>query len=131
MSKQHITLSDGDRSTLARLLSGGTLRARTFKRATALLELDRGKTLADVAATLSVNYNTVASWRDGYGKRSFDAELQELAKRIERLPPERATDWCNQLEQRWSATDVEIRGRSELLTMCRIQRVDARMRGHS
>jgi len=66
MNKQHITLSDDDRSTLERLLSGGTLRARKFKRATALLELDRGKTLADVAVTLSVNYNTVASWRDGY-----------------------------------------------------------------
>ena len=52
---------------LRRLWHGcGTLRARKFKRATALLELDRGKTLADVAVTLSVNYNTVASWRDGY-----------------------------------------------------------------
>jgi len=66
MNKQHITLSDHDRSTLERLLSAGTLSARKFKRATALLELDRGKTLADVAATLSVNYNTVACWRDGY-----------------------------------------------------------------
>lgn len=66
MNKQHISLSDDDRSTLERLLSHGTLSARKFKRATALLELDRGKTLRQVAATLSVSYPTVATWRDGY-----------------------------------------------------------------
>ena len=66
MNKQHITLREGDRATLERLLSHGTLSARKFKRATALLELDRGKTLVEVAATLQVNYTTVASWRDGY-----------------------------------------------------------------
>jgi putative transposase len=75
MNKQHITLNDTDRSTLERLLSVGTLSARKFKRATALLELDRGKTLVDVAATLSVTYTTVGSWRDGYnaiGLRCLD-----------------------------------------------------------
>jgi len=66
MNKHHITLSDDDRSTLERLLSHGTLSVRTFRRATALLELDRGKTLRAVAATLHVTYPTVAFWRDGY-----------------------------------------------------------------
>src|SRR5215217_2688974 len=66
MNKQHITLSDTDRSALERLLSHGTLTARKFKRATALLELDRGKTLHEVACTLQVTYPTVAAWRDGY-----------------------------------------------------------------
>jgi putative transposase len=66
MNKQHLTLSDTDRTTLERLLSHGTLTARKFKRATALLELDRGKTLRAVAATLSITYPTVAAWRDGY-----------------------------------------------------------------
>jgi putative transposase len=66
MKKHHLTLSDADRTTLETLLSKGTLSARKFKRATALLELDRGKTLAAVAATLAVNYNAVAAWRDGY-----------------------------------------------------------------
>lgn len=66
MNKNHITLSDNDRSTLERLLSAGTLSARKFKRATALLELDRGKTLVQVAATLSVSYPTVSTWRDAY-----------------------------------------------------------------
>ena len=66
MNKHHLTLSDADRATLERLLAHGTLSARQFKRATALLELDRGKTLLEVAATLSVTYPTVAAWRDGY-----------------------------------------------------------------
>src|SRR3954452_18088005 len=75
MNKQHITLSDDDRSTLERLLSHGTLSARKFKSATALLELDRGKTLREVAAPLQVTYPTVAFWRDGYtatGPSSLD-----------------------------------------------------------
>ena len=66
MKKHHLTLTDPDRSTLETLLSKGTLKVRKFKRATALLELDRGKTLQEVATTLQLNYNTLASWRDGY-----------------------------------------------------------------
>ena len=42
------------------------MAAKTFKRATALLELNRGQTLTAVATTLSVDYNTVAAWRNGY-----------------------------------------------------------------
>ena len=66
MKKQHLQLSDNDRSELEALLSKGKLAVKQFKRATALLELDRGKSLQDVATTLQVNYNTVAAWRDGY-----------------------------------------------------------------
>jgi len=66
MNKQHVTLTDADRESLEALLAKGSLPVKTFKRATALLELDRGKTLAAVAATLAVDYNTVAAWRNGY-----------------------------------------------------------------
>lgn len=66
MKKQHLTLRDDDRTFLESLLSKGTLNVRTFKRATALLELDRGKTLQAVASVLGVTYNAVAAWRDGY-----------------------------------------------------------------
>lgn len=66
MKKQHLTLTDTDRSALEAILAKGSLPARTFKRATALLELDRGKTFAAVAATLDVNSNTVAAWCKGY-----------------------------------------------------------------
>ncbi len=66
MKKQHVTLTKEHRERLEALLAKGSLPARTFKRATALLELDRGKTLAAVAATLDIDYNTVAAWRDNY-----------------------------------------------------------------
>lgn len=66
MQKSHVTLTDSDRTTLADLLAKGNLAAKTFKRATALLELDRGKTLQAVAQTVNVTTITVATWRDGY-----------------------------------------------------------------
>ena len=66
MKKQHVTLTEEHRERLEALLAKGSLPARTFKRATALLELDRGKTLTAVAATLDIDYNTVAAWRDNY-----------------------------------------------------------------
>ncbi len=66
MKKEHITLTDADRASLEALLAKGSLPARTFKRATALLELDRGKTLTAVATTLDLDYNTVAAWRNNY-----------------------------------------------------------------
>lgn len=72
MKKAHVTLTDDDRTTLEALLAKGTLAAQTFKRATALLELDRGKTLVAVAETLGVDYNTVAVWRDGYRTKGLD-----------------------------------------------------------
>src|SRR5919112_335323 len=72
MKKQHITLTDEHRERLEALLAKGSLPARTFKRATALLELDRGKTLTTVAATLDVDDNTVAAWRDRYRTRGLD-----------------------------------------------------------
>jgi transposase len=72
-------LSDSDRATLASLLATGSLPARTFKRATALLELDRGKTLTAVAATLDVDYNTVAVWRTRYRERGLDG-LQDAPR---------------------------------------------------
>ena len=66
MKKQHVMPTAADRDHLAALLAKGSLPARTFKRATALLELDRGKTLQEVAATLDLTYVTVAAWRDKY-----------------------------------------------------------------
>jgi len=54
MTKDHLTLTENDRTTLEGLLAKGTLAVKTFKRATALLDLDRGKTLRAVAETLDV-----------------------------------------------------------------------------
>jgi len=66
MKKHHLTLTDNDRGDLETLLSKGKLKARTFKRATALLELDRGKTLVAVASTLGVTTKAVAKWCTRY-----------------------------------------------------------------
>lgn len=66
MKKHHLTLTDDDRRELETLLSKGNLKALTFKRATALLELDRGKTFVDVASTLSVTTKAVTNWRKRY-----------------------------------------------------------------
>jgi hypothetical protein len=66
MKKQHLTLTASDRDQLETLLAKGSLPAKTFKRATALLELDRGKTFTDVAATLNLTTVTLAALRDKY-----------------------------------------------------------------
>jgi transposase len=71
MKKQHVKLSVKDRAYLESLICKGKLPAKTFKRATGLLELDRGKTLTAVVETLGVSYVTVAAWRDGYKKQGL------------------------------------------------------------
>ncbi len=79
MKKPHVTLTAADRTSLETMLSKGTLAVKQFKRATALLALDRGKTLHEVANTLHVNYNTVAHWRNGYRKDGLNC-LHDAAR---------------------------------------------------
>lgn len=71
-NKHHLNLADAELSSLTILVSGGQLPAKVFRRATALLELSRGKSLAEVAATLNTTYQTVAAWRDNYVARGLD-----------------------------------------------------------
>ena len=71
MKKQHLKLNEQQRADLQDRLAKGTLPARVFKRATALLELDQGKSLQAVADTLKVNYNTVARWRDCFKEEAL------------------------------------------------------------
>jgi transposase len=78
MKKQHVKLTKKDRDYLESLLTKGKLPAKIFKRATGLLELDRGKTLQAVAETLGVCYITVAGWRDNYNEQGL--------KRLEDAP---------------------------------------------
>jgi putative transposase len=80
MNKEHVKLTDVERATLTALLAKGSLKVRTFKRATGLLELDRGQSLQAVATTLRVNYNTVAAWRDKYAAGGLDAALYDAAR---------------------------------------------------
>ena len=71
MKKEHLKLKQADRNYLKSLITKGNLPAKTFRRATGLLELDRGKTLEAVAETLGVSRVTVASWRDNYRKQGL------------------------------------------------------------
>jgi transposase len=72
-TKQHLQLTDAEVNALTALVSGGHLSAKVFRRATALLELARGKSLVDVARTLNTTNQTVAAWRDNYRVRGLDA----------------------------------------------------------
>jgi transposase len=66
MKKEHVKLSQTDHDFLTSLLAKGQSSARVFKRATALLQLNGGKTLTEVARILQVSSFTVATWRDNY-----------------------------------------------------------------
>lgn len=66
MQKQHIQLIEADKAYLEKLLAKGSLSVKAFKRAMALLELDRGKTLEAVAYSLKITNDTVRSWRNKY-----------------------------------------------------------------
>ena len=66
MLKEHVKLTETDKSQLESIISKGKTTSKVFKRATGLLELNRGKTLQAVATTLGVDYNTVSAWSKNY-----------------------------------------------------------------
>lgn len=61
MKKDQLKLSETDESYLTTLISKGHQKARTFRRATALLQLNEGRTLKAVSKNLKVNSLTVAN----------------------------------------------------------------------
>ena len=71
MKKANLKLSKADREYLESLLKKGKLTAKVFKRATGLLELDRGKTFQAVAETLGVSRQSVDNWRDKYQREGL------------------------------------------------------------
>ena len=71
MRKHHVKLRKKDHDYLEALVAKGKLPAKKFKRATGLLELDRGKTYQAVAETLGVSLVTVSSWRKSYQKQGL------------------------------------------------------------
>ena len=66
MQKSHIHLSSTDQQALTDLLSKGSLPARTYKRATALLALHQGQTIGAVCTLLDWSYPTVMRLRELY-----------------------------------------------------------------
>ena len=71
MKKQHVKLSEKDRQYLESLIATGELPVKVYRRALALLELDRGKTYTAVAETLNVSNHTVSTWAKDYCQRDL------------------------------------------------------------
>jgi transposase len=71
MKKQHVQLTQSDRDYLETLISKGELRARSYRRALGLLELDRGKTYTRVSETLRVTIPTLSFWAAQYREKGL------------------------------------------------------------
>lgn len=72
MKKEHVQLSEVHRTYLQNLLKKGSLPAQTYKRAMALLELDRGRTFTEVAQIVGVVIQSVSSWAKKYQESGLD-----------------------------------------------------------
>ena len=70
-AQAHVRLSEVDARYLEGVIGKGKNSARQFKRATALLELNRGKSMEAVSETLGVSNRTVARLRDSYASKGL------------------------------------------------------------
>lgn len=66
MKKQHVQLSPVDREYLETLTGQGEQTAKAYRRALAMLELDRGKTYTEVSKMLRATIPTVSGWAAKY-----------------------------------------------------------------
>jgi transposase len=72
MKKKHVQLSHEDRAYLETLISKGELTAKAYRRALALLELDRGQTYTTVSGTLQVSIVTLSKWATKYRETGLE-----------------------------------------------------------
>lgn len=73
MKKQHVQLSPADREYFETLIRQGEQTAKAYRRALALLELDRGQTYTEVSQTLHVTIATLSGWATKYGENRLEA----------------------------------------------------------
>lgn len=66
MNKQHVELTEVDRTYLEALISKGEAKAKIYRRALGLLELDRGKTYTAVSEIIQVTIPTLSGWAADY-----------------------------------------------------------------
>jgi transposase len=71
MKKQHVQLTQEDRAYLETLTSKGELRAKIYRRALGLLELDRGQTYTAVSKMLKVTIPTISNWATQYAENGL------------------------------------------------------------
>ena len=72
MPKTHVILSETDKEELTRLLHQSDLRSKVFKRVTALLELNKGKTIEEVRSVLGLSYPAIAKLIDNYQQNGLE-----------------------------------------------------------
>jgi len=73
MKKQYVQLSPTDREYLETLIHKGELKAKTFHRALALLELDRGQTYTAVAQIVKMTIPTLSTLARQYKANGLKA----------------------------------------------------------
>ena len=72
MKKEHVTLSDAHRIYLQNLIKQSDLPVKIYKRALALLELDRGRSFTAVAQMVGVVSQTVSPWARKYKETGLE-----------------------------------------------------------
>ena len=72
MKKEHVNLSEIERTYLQNLIKKGKLPAKSYKRALALLELDRGRTFTEVAQIVGVTKQTASTWVTKYKEAGLE-----------------------------------------------------------
>jgi putative transposase len=77
MKKQYVQLSPTDREYLEALISKGELKAKTFRRALALLELERGQTYTAVAQIVKMTIPTLSTLAQQYKANGLKALSDE------------------------------------------------------
>jgi transposase len=79
MQKSHVILSATDQGELSSLLHRSDLKSKVFKRVTALLELNKGKTIEAVCTVLGLTYPTIAKLIDNYQQHGLEC-LKDKSK---------------------------------------------------
>jgi hypothetical protein len=80
MKKEHVQLTEAHRTFLEALIQKGELKARAYRRALGLLELDRGMSFTEVAKTVQGSLASVSSWVREYRGRPILIDGQQQAK---------------------------------------------------
>lgn len=73
MNKQHVQLTETDREYLESLTSKGELKVRIYRRALALLELNRGQTYTAVSKTVKMTLGTLSTLAEQYRENGLKA----------------------------------------------------------
>lgn len=71
MKKSHVKLTDDHREELEKIVRTGTSLVRTFKRATALLELDAGQTYVKTASISKLSNISLSKLSKRYAKEGL------------------------------------------------------------